>query len=264
MFRVRMWKMKSVVIRNVRIGEGIPKICVPVTGTKREEILREAETVRHSPADIAEWRADWYEDVFEGVRVEELLKEIREILGDMPLLFTFRTLKEGGKREAGLKKYMELNRIALLSGCVDLIDVELFAGDEAVTEMIGEAHRQNVRVIVSNHDFEKTPGKEELIRRLCKMQELKGDICKLAVMPENKKDVLTLLEATEEMVREHAERPVITMSMAADGVLSRLCGELTGSAVTFGQTGRASAPGQIEAGKLRAVLDILHEGMNSL
>lgn len=253
--------MKSVVIRNVRIGEGIPKVCVPITGKTREEILREAEAVRQSPADFAEWRADWYEDVFDSVCVKERLKEIREILEDMPLLFTFRTFKEGGKREAGPGEYMEVNRRAVLSGCIDLIDVELFTGDEAVTELICKAHMQNVRVIVSNHDFEKTPEKEELIRRLCKMQELNGDICKLAVMPESKRDVFTLLEATEEMVREHADRPVITMSMASDGVLSRLCGEVTGSAVTFGQAGRASAPGQIEAGKLRAVLDILHEGM---
>lgn len=253
--------MKPVVIRNVRIGEGLPKVCAPIVGIKKEEILREAVTIRHSPVDIAEWRADWYEDVFDSERIKELLREIRGILGDMPLLFTFRTSKEGGEREAGPGEYMELNRSAVLSGDIDLVDVELFTGDEAVKDLICKAHMQNVRVIVSNHDFKKTPTKEELVRRLCKMQQLDADICKLAVMPENKKDVLTLLTATEEMVREYADRPVITISMGAEGVPSRLCGELTGSAVTFGQTARASAPGQIEVERLHTVLDILHEGM---
>ena len=254
--------MKPVVVRNVCIGEGIPKICAPIAETKKEEIIRETKRVCHSLADISEWRADWYEDVFDSVCVKALLKDIREILGDMPLLFTFRTSKEGGERKAELGEYMELNRKAVLSGYVDLIDVELFTGDEAVKSLIKEAHSQNVRVVVSNHDFKRTPKKEELVRRLRKMQQLNADICNLAFMPENKRDVLTLVTATEEMVHEHADRPVITMSMGSEGVLSRLCGELTGSAVTFGQTGRASAPGQVEVDKLRTVLDILHEGMS--
>lgn len=46
------------------------------------------------------------------------------------------------------------------------------------------------------------------------MQELDADIPKIAVMPQNKKDVLTLLSATEEMASEYADRPIITMSMA--------------------------------------------------
>ena len=56
------------------------------------------------------------------------------------------------------------------------------------------------------------------------MQELGADIPKIAVMPRNKKDVLTLLAATEEMSSEYADRPIITMSMAETGVISRLCG----------------------------------------
>ena len=54
-------------------------------------------------------------------------------------------------------------------------------------------------MVVSNHDFEKTPSKEEIVARLQKMQELGADLPKIAVMPQCKKDVLTLLAATEEM-----------------------------------------------------------------
>ena len=65
------------------------------------------------------------------------------------------------------------------------------------------------------------------------MQELGADIPKIAVMPQCKKDVLTLLEATREMAEEHADRPIITMSMAGTGLISRLCGEVFGSATYF-------------------------------
>ena len=113
-------------------------------------------------------------------------------------------------------------------------------------------------MLLSNHDFQKTPAKEEIVARLRRMQELDADILKIAVMLRSKKDVLTLLAATEEMCSEYANRPVITMSMDGMGVISRLCGEAFGSAVTFGSAGKASAPGQVEAGELRRVFTLLH------
>ena len=77
------------------------------------------------------------------------------------------------------------------------------------------------------------------------MQDMNADIPKIAVMPQNKKDVLTLLAATEEMTTNYADRPIITMSMAGTGVISRLCGEVFGSSMTFGAAKKASAPGQM-------------------
>ena len=86
--------------------------------------------------------------------------------------------------------------------------------------------------------------------------KLGADIPKIAVMPQSKKDVLTLLAATEEMASEHADRPIITISMGKDGMISRLCGEVFGSALTFGTAGKASAPGQINVDELRQVLEM--------
>ena len=93
------------------------------------------------------------------------------------------------------------------------------------------------------------------------MQDMGADIPKIAVMPQSKKDVLTLLSATEEMTRCHATSPIITMSMADTGVLSRLCGEVFGSSMTFGAAKKASAPGQMGVEDLSTVLDLLHKAM---
>lgn len=79
---------------------------------------------------------------------------------------------------------------------------------------------------MSNHDFHKTPTAEEIVQRLRKMQELDADIPKIALMPQCKTDVLTLLSATLEMHERYADRPIITMSMAKNGVISRLAGEV--------------------------------------
>lgn len=248
-------------VRNLTIGEGIPKICVPIIGKSREDILHEAYGALKAPVDIVEWRADWYEDVSSFEKVGEVLKELRRVLNELPILFTFRTAREGGQKGIDARAYVELIRAVIKTDMVDLVDIELFMGDTIVEDIVCEAHKRNVKVIASNHDFEKTPEKEELITRLCKMQELNADILKIAVMPQNKKDVLTLLCATEEMVSRYADRPIVTISMGAEGFISRVCGEIFGSAITFGTVQKASAPGQIPVEELSQTLKLLHKNM---
>ena len=68
--------MNTVKVRNITIGEGRPKICVPIVGKTREEILKEAATFSALPVDVAEWRVDWYDDVFD---TEEVLTTAKQL-----------------------------------------------------------------------------------------------------------------------------------------------------------------------------------------
>lgn len=250
--------MNTVRVRNVELGAGIPKICVPIVGVTKDDIIAEAKTFDSIPVDVVEWRVDWFEGVFDFDQVLDVLRGLREALGETPLLFTFRTSKEGGEKAIEPEAYAQLNIQVAQSGYVDLVDVEAFTGDEIVRTIIEGAHAAGVKVVASNHDFFKTPDQAEIVRRLRKMQELGADIPKIAVMPQSKKDVLTLLAATEEMATEYADRPIITMSMSGTGVISRLCGEVFGSALTFGAAKKASAPGQMGVNDLSTVLTLLH------
>ena len=250
--------MNTVKVRNIEIGSGVPKICVPIVGVTKDEIIAEAKTFDSIHVDVVEWRVDWFEGVFEFDKVEDVLKDLREALGETPILFTFRTSKEGGEKAIEAQPYKELNIAAAKTGYVDLVDVEAFTGDDVVKTIIDAAHEAGVKVIASNHDFFKTPEKEEIIRRLRMMQDFGADIPKMAVMPTCKQDVLTLLSATLEMSEKYADRPIITMSMAGTGVVSRLTGETFGSALTFGAASKASAPGQVGVHELKKMLDIIH------
>ena len=250
--------MNPVVIRDLKIGEGMPKICVPIVGVTKEEIINEAKNIKTIPADLVEWRADWFDGVWNFSEVEDVLKCLREELGNMPLLFTFRTAKEGGEKAIDDVAYAELNKKVAEMEIADLIDVEIFSTEEVVKEIIACAHKCNVKIIASNHDFQKTPSEDEIIVRLKKMQDLDADILKIAVMPNTSRDVVTLLSATEKMVSDYADRPVVTMSMSGKGVISRIAGEVFGSAITFGAAKKASAPGQIAVEELKNVLNIVH------
>lgn len=253
--------MNTIKVRDIEIGAGAPKIIVPIVGVTKKDIIEEAKTFDSIPVDVVEWRVDWFEHVFEFDKVEEVLKELREVLGNIPILMTFRTSKEGGEKAIEPEAYAELNIKAAQTGYVDFVDVEIFTGDEIVKKIIDGVHAAGVKVVASNHDFHKTPAKSDIIYRLRKMQDMGADIPKMAVMPQTKKDVLTLLSATEEMASDYADRPIITMSMAGLGSISRIACEAFGSCLTFGSGAQASAPGQIGAEKLHQALQIVHDAL---
>lgn len=253
--------MNTVQVKDVTIGEGLPKIIVPIVGQTKDEIIAAAKSFANVELDIVEWRVDWFEGVFDFDQVKDVAQALRDVLQDTPILFTFRTAKEGGEKAIEPEAYVELNQNIAKTGLVDLVDVEAFTGDDYVAQIIEVAHQNNVKVVASNHDFDKTPDQADIVSRLRKMQEQGADIPKIAVMPNNKKDVLTLLAATEEMATNYADRPIITMSMAGTGLISRLCGEVFGSAATFGAVGKVSAPGQMNAEDLNMILTLIHKSL---
>ena len=161
-------------VKNVEIGVGLPKICVSITGKNENEILEQAMEIQKNPVDIAEWRVDFFEDVLEIEKVKVVLEKLREVLSDCPILFTFRRKEEGGERAISIEQYRNLNFSVIESGYIDLVDIELFAGEELVEEVVAYAHDNNVKAVISNHDFVKTPSEEELVTRLEKMQRLGG------------------------------------------------------------------------------------------
>lgn len=252
---------KTVKIRDTEIGSGLPKICIPLVAGNKEELQAALEEMVKFPFDLTEWRVDFYENIEEESVRQEALRLIRRYLGYRPLLFTFRTAAEGGNRSITNEEYFKLNLAAAKSGLVDIVDVEIYRDEEMTEVLVKALHKQGVVVLGSNHDFDQTPEKEEILRRLCRMQELGLDITKIAVMPRCRKDVLELLEAAVEMEETYGDRPCVTMSMGKTGVISRVTGSFTGSAITFGTAGKASAPGQIPAERLCDILQILSESI---
>ncbi len=215
-----------------------------------------------SGAELIEWRADFYSDALIVQKVEETIKALRHIIGDIPLIFTIRTDAEGGKIHISGADYSNLLTFVAGMGEADIIDVELFKDGADIAELVQNIHALDAFVIMSNHNFQETPEKEEIIRRLCLMQELGADLPKIAVMPNSPADVLILLCATEEMAMKHAAKPLVTMSMGGLGSISRLSGEVFGSSMTFGSAGKSSAPGQISVNELKHCLQTIHASLD--
>ncbi|MBS6196021.1 MAG: type I 3-dehydroquinate dehydratase [Clostridiales bacterium] len=245
--------MREVILKDLKIGSGIPKICVPVTGKTEEEILLQAKEAAEQRPDLLEWRADFYEDVHSPDKVKKVCKGLGDILGQIPLIFTVRTENEGGSCRISTEGYVNILRNAAKNREIDVIDVEIFMDFPVMAAFIRELQNLGKKVIASNHHFHETPKRDVMQTILEKMEEAGADIRKLAVMPSDAEDVLELLAATLSANRS-GEAPVITMSMGSLGAVSRVSGQVFGSCVTFGTVGAASAPGQIEIENLRSIL----------
>ena len=251
--------MDTVTIRGVTLGAGVPKIIAPVVDATREGILDKAREIVSLSVDVVEWRADFYRDALHVDRLLETLDMLRAALGGLPLLFTLRTRHDGGELDVSFEQYKAVNMAAAASGFVDVIDVEIYRGAEALREHIDAIHGAGVKVIGSFHDFRSTPSREEMLSRLRQAQDMGSDISKLAVMPQCREDVLALLETSVEMREKYAVRPILTISMGPLGMVSRIACGISGSCMTFGAAGRTSAPGQIQVEELRRTLDMLHQ-----
>lgn len=252
--------MNTVTVRDLVLGDGKVRICVPVIAHTYEELSCSLEQACSSNPDLLEFRADFY---FEDET--PALKAIRSAAGSRPVLYTIRTREEGGEIAISDEAYME--RCLAAAQYVDLVDVQLgrlHAGADNTSagrlhsDLVARLQKAGVKVILSWHDFTRTPSREEMVNIMRRMQQEGGDISKIAVMPQNRTDVLNLMAASVEMAEKKADRPFITMAMGNLGRVTRAAAAFTGSCVSFGTAGMMSAPGQISAGALRTILQELN------
>ena len=234
-----------------------PLICAPLVAPTATLLLREARMVLAKKPDILEWRVDHFRDVADTDAVLEAARKLRRQLGRTRLIFTHRSAREGGSAK-GLRAAGVVRLYAAIGAerLADFVDFEMRNTPRLVRQVVDTAHRQRVRVILSFHDFKRTPPVKAMRDRFVQAERLGADMAKVAVMPRDRDDVLALLLATAQ-AKEKARIPLVSMSMGPMGAITRVMGGLFGSTMTFAVGERSSAPGQIPIADLRAAFELL-------
>jgi len=239
----------------LHLGGGRLAICAPLTGATLDGLRAEAAKAIAAAPDLVELRADGFEAVANEESLMAALAMLNETLPGTPVLFTLRAAFENGlrdiPREAALRTYVQ----AMQSGYVQLIDTEL-ANDAGFLGVVLQCARANgVRVILSHHNFDHTPGADAMLATLQAMQRAGADIAKIAVMPRSKADVQALYDAMTRF-RADAAIPHIGIAMGALGAETRVLGAQYGSVLTYAALDEASgsAPGQLTVSAMRAAL----------
>lgn len=238
--------MKTVTVKNVKIGDGMPKIALPVVSPKADY----ARMAREARPDLIEFRADAFANIEEAM---DELARLRASVPNIPVLFTFRTKREGGLMPLPEADYADLLKNVARTRAADLVDLEW--ADPRFEELLSFIHTAGLPVVASNHDFQATPPEKEIFLRLEKMEQSGADIVKAAFMPENKGDVRSVISASLQSCRK-IEAPHLIISMGQTGKFTRTNAGFLGSAFTFGcLPDEASAPGQIDTIALRHLLE---------
>lgn len=249
---------RPITLRGAPLAGGrLPAICAPLVARTREALVAEARAVAAKRPDLLEWRVDFFEQIADVQAVLAAARELRAAAAGVPILFTRRARREGGQPIGiGEAEVIALYEAVAESGCVDLVDFEMGNERADVERVRVLARRHGLPLVLSFHDFQRTPDDADLAARFAQAQALGADVAKVAVMPQSMQDVHRLLGAT---LRASASLtiPVISMSMGGLGAVSRLCGGVFGSALTFAVGSAPSAPGQIAIEEVRAALRTL-------
>lgn len=207
-------------------------------------------------AEILEIRLDLL-----GIRDLEIaagtIRKIKLETG-LPVILTNRSQIEGGKWEG-----KEAERIGLIKNLLslkdgpDAVDIELSADREERDNAVKEAKIHGKSVVISSHDFSKTPSFQEMKAILEEAFLAGADIAKLAVMPHSMKDVLELLEVT--LDAREADRTVCSIAMGKLGKHTRVIAPFYGSVLTYAsvESTVSAAPGQLPVYELKKVMELL-------
>ena len=235
-------------------------ICVPIVGPMIEDILSQVQEAVQAKVDLIELRPDMW---MKGSHLHEeeyiptivnLVEEVHSRYEKMSILFTWRTLAEGGETLLSNENYCNLLQAIVNQNVVDAVDVELFAYTDRIGQIIKEAHHQNIQTVMSYHNFQSTPKLEILHGYAERMISAGASVIKFALMPTTSDDVLSVLQFTKELTERYPQLPRITMSMGQLGQMTRTCGHVFGNCLTFGTLGQASAPGQVEVDILKRLV----------
>lgn len=226
-----------------------------------EKPLETSRKAAKMGADLLEIRLDLL-----GIRdLETAAETIRKVKSEteLPVILTNRPITEGGKWEGKeddriklLTNLISTNLISLKDG-PDAVDIELSAGREARDQVIKAAKARGKTVIVSSHDFSKTPAFQEMKTILEEAFLVGADIAKLAVMPQSRRDVLDLLRVALE-TRE-AGNAVCTIAMGSLGKHTRVIAPFYGSVLTYAAVDSevSAAPGQFQVDEIKKILELL-------
>jgi 3-dehydroquinate dehydratase I len=221
-------------------------ICVAVAAPDTESVLAAVRPIRHD-VDVVEIRLD----AMGEVNLERLCRRI-----DRPLLLTNRPVWEGGACGASEEERL-LPLLEAVAHEAAYIDLELKTAPLLRQRLLDKIDGARTQLIISSHDFEKTPDATRLSETLRLQKQSGAHIGKIVTMAHDHLDVLRVLHLQCEA--KELDFPLIAFCMGEQGKLSRIITLLLGGYMTYAAPDeqQATAPGQLSVRRLKAALAAL-------
>ncbi|MDI6820200.1 MAG: type I 3-dehydroquinate dehydratase [Candidatus Hodarchaeaceae archaeon] len=229
-----------------------PAVCGSVIGEEIGNMAAGMSLALEQGADLIELRLDGLRGL---VGWKKLLRT------DSPIILTNRAEREGGRFGGEERERVE----PLLEGIVEkvaCVDVELSTPRQLLGEVVSEARKRDVSILMSYHDFAATPKVDAMMGIAEHMVRAGCDVAKIVTFAREPRDSLTVLDF---LIRASDElgAPVVTFAMGEAGRLSRIAAPILGSPIAYAAVGEATAPGQFDVATTKRLLRELGLGDES-
>lgn len=164
-----------------------------------------------------------------------------------PVILTIRSAAQGGRFTGADSARLTAFTAAIAAGHASWVDIE---NDASIVDAVAAAvaARPAAQLIVSHHDFARTPPMDTLLAVVDRCHAVKGAVAKIATAIRSDADRDTLLEL---LARRPDRTCVIGMGASAD---IRIELAARGSLLAYGYLEQATAPGQMSAAETHARL----------
>ncbi|MEZ4086957.1 MAG: type I 3-dehydroquinate dehydratase [Candidatus Gracilibacteria bacterium] len=221
-------------------------ICIPIQASALTELQQKLKKVP-SQADLVEVWIDYLPLTIDAKKVVAASKK--------PLLIVNKPKREKGQwtgteqaRIDRLKQFAQAN--------AKYIDIGIDTDVMLIKDLVRGKKRS--KIIVSYHNFERTPSTKTLEKIVKKGFRLGADIVKIATFAQKTEDNMTLLNLLK------SNKPLAVMCMGEKGKVSRIAGQMLGSQLTFvaAENQNKTAPGQLTLKEYQTIESIIKSGFS--
>lgn len=244
--------------KDTMFGGAVPVICVPLTAKSETDIVAEARTVKALKPDMVEVRADYWDCIEDTDAAIAVLKKVRKIMTDTPILLTVRIKSERGYKDVADEAKFAFLHKAVAYKLVQLVDMELAYGVQAIREFADSLENTGVLLVVAHHDMTATPTPDAICDIMEQEIAAGGDVAKIVVKPNTEEDVLAFLSGVLAFRRQNPEYPIIASASGDIGRITRLVGGLFGIDLTFAAGVKGSNPTQMPVSVVREAFKTIY------
>ena len=218
------------------------KTCVSIaeqTPSKTKKILK----IALSKSDFVEIRLDF-------LKIEQIPETLEMIRKDLSrVVCTLRPKNEGGKFVGNEKE-----RIAIIKLIAEynpfMLDIEFntLKKNSSLTKYLKST---KTKLLVSWHDFKKTPSSAELEKKISQMSKFSSNV-KIVSTAKSTDDSTRMLE----LYNKKGKNNLISFAMGDYGRISRILCLYLGSPYTYVSLGKAIAPGQFSVDEVKKIINL--------
>ncbi len=218
------------------------KTCVSIAETTPKKLL---QTLR-----IALKKSDYVEIRFDFLKAEQIPQVLEAVKKDLKkIVCTLRPKTEGGKF-AGKEK----ERLSILKLIAEynpfLLDIE-FNTMKQNKNLVKYLKTTKTKLLISGHDFKKTPSLTELKKKLNQMSKFSSNV-KIVTTAKSTEDSTRVLQ----LYSKKENINLIAFTMGNPGRVSRILSLYLGSPYIYVSLGKPVAPGQFSLDEVKRIINL--------